>query len=106
MPYAPRLRYKEIAAIRKRTKTPPGFRDEGDGDFFIWVDLLHGLQQAQLNKHSFSRVVLVSLDKKIDWSREGIAHPILVAEARALLNVPFEMWTLNDLAREVSAATE
>jgi len=106
VPYAPRLRYKEIAAIRKRTKTPPGFRDEGDGDFFIWVDLLHGLQQAQLNKHSFSRVVLVSLDKKIDWSREGIAHPILVAEARALLNVPFEMWTLNDLAREVSAATE
>lgn len=47
LPYARRARFQDIAAHRKRTKTPPGFRDDGDGDFFIWVDFLTGLQHAQ-----------------------------------------------------------
>lgn len=32
--YAPRVLYRSVADLRKRTKTPPGFRDDGDGDFF------------------------------------------------------------------------
>ena len=66
VPYAPRLRFQDIATQRKRTKTPPGFRDDGDGDFFIWVDLLTGLQHARLNGQEFARAVLVSHDQKID----------------------------------------
>lgn len=103
--YASRMKYQSIADLRKRTKTPPGFRDEGDGDFFIWVDLLTGLQQSRVNGKEFSRVVLVSLDKKLDWSRAGVAHPILAAEVRALFNVSFEIWTIDKLAIKISAAT-
>jgi hypothetical protein len=105
VPYAPRLRYQEIARLRKRTRTPPGFKDDGDGDFFIWIDLLTGLQQAQADGQKFSRAVFVSLDKKIDWSRAGIAHPILVAEVKALLDVPFEIWTPDRLVTEIANAT-
>ena len=39
VPYAPREAFHQIAAQRKRVKTPPGFRDEGDGDFYVWVDI-------------------------------------------------------------------
>jgi hypothetical protein len=106
IPYAPRLRYAALAATRKATKTPPGFRDEGDGDFFVWVDLLTGLQKAQTQENQFSRVVLVSLDKKVDWSRAGTAHPILVAEVQTLLAVPFEIWTIDRLSEEIAIATE
>ncbi|WP_063992760.1 PIN-like domain-containing protein [Bradyrhizobium sp.] len=101
--YAPRAMFHEIGTLRKKTKTPPGFRDEGDGDFFIWVDLLTGLLEAQLDGEMYERVVLVSLDKKVDWSRAGMAHPILVAEVRALLNVPFEIWTIDRLADAIAA---
>lgn len=94
-----------LATHRKRTKTPPGFKDDGDGDFFIWVDLLTGLQLARASSRQFSRAVLVSGDRKLDWSRNGIAHPILVAEVRALLNVPFEIWPTQKLADAVATAT-
>jgi len=102
--YAPRAPFQEIGALRKRTRTPPGFRDDGDGDFFIWVDLLTGLLEAQAGGNQYQRVALVSLDKKVDWSRAGIAHPILVAEVRTLLNVPFEIWTIDRLAAEIAKA--
>ncbi|MEH6459618.1 PIN-like domain-containing protein [Chitinimonas sp. JJ19] len=105
VPYAPRLKFREIAAQRKKTKTPPGFKDEGDGDFFIWVDLLTGLQKAKAAGHDFDLAVLISHDQKIDWSRAGIAHPILVAEAKALVGVPFEIWTIEKLASEIANAT-
>ena len=105
VPYAPRLRFQELAAQRKRTRTPPGFKDDGDGDFFIWVDLLTGLQLARARSHSFSRAVLVSGDRKIDWSRNGVTHPILVAEVGALLNVPFEIWPIQKLADAIASAT-
>jgi len=101
--YAPRTMFHDIGMLRKKTKTPPGFRDDGDGDFFIWVDLLTGLLEAQANGEKYGRVVFISLDKKVDWSRAGMAHPILVAEVRALLNVPFEIWTIDKLAAEIAA---
>lgn len=105
VPYAPRLRFREIATQRKKTKTPPGFKDDGDGDFFIWVDLLTGLQQAKAAGQAYERAVLVSLDQKVDWSRAGIAHPILVAEIKALVGVPFEIWTIEKLSSEIARAT-
>jgi len=102
VPFVHRLRFDVIAAQRKRTKTPPGFKDDGDGDFFIWADFLKGLLEARDEKQDFERVVLVSLDKKLDWSRAGIPHPILVAEVEALLAVPFEIWSIDDLAKQIS----
>jgi PIN domain-containing protein len=104
VPYAPRLKLREIAAWRKKTRTPPGFKDEGDGDFFIWADFLAGLQLARANGESFSRAILVTRDNKIDWSRSGMAHPILTAEIKALLGVPFEIWTDQKLSVEISKA--
>ena len=104
LPYARRLRFHEIAAHRKRTKTPPGFRDDGDGDFFIWVDFLTGLQFAQAEQRTFAKAVLVTDDRKIDWSRSGMAHPILVAEVKALVGVPFEIWNIEKLADEITNA--
>lgn len=105
VPYARRTRFHEIATHRKSTKTPPGFKDDGDGDFFIWVDLLTGLQKAQADQSKFSQVVLVTDDRKLDWSRGGKAHPILVAEVNALLNVPFEIWTIDNLIEAIDKAT-
>ena len=34
-----------------------------------------------------------------------MAHPILTAEVKALLNVPFEIWTTDRLAAEISQVT-
>lgn len=101
VPFAPRSLFREIANIRNSTKTPPGFRDAGDGDFYIWVDFLYGLKMAQSKGAKFSRAVLVTDDKKIDWSRKGSAHPILVAEAHAFLSVPFEIWSRGRLIKEI-----
>jgi hypothetical protein len=102
MAYAPRVKLVEIAALRRKTKTPPGFKDEGDGDFFIWADLLAGLQQERAAGKTFARAVLVTNDKKPDWSRAGRAHPILVAEAKSLLGIHFEIWDADKLATEIS----
>lgn len=103
--FCSRPRFAEIALNRKRTKTPPGFRDDGDGDFFVWIDLLFALHIAKSAGQAFSRVALISHDKKIDWMREGTPHPILIAEMRALFDVPFEILSLQQLSQEVSAAT-
>lgn len=94
IPYADRSQYLSLASHRKITKTPPGFKDGGDGDFFIWVDMLTGLYQAKLDGKDFKRVALITDDKKADWSRSGTAHPILTAEVQALLEVPFVIWSL------------
>jgi hypothetical protein len=101
VPYAPRQRFHDIATQRKQTKTPPGFKDPGDGDFFVWVDFLVGLQKSKAKGQLFDRVVLVTNDQKVDWSRKGQAHPILVAEVKALLGVPFEIWAIDKLATEI-----
>ena len=101
VPYAPRSYFSEMAASRKRTKTPPGFKDDGDGDFFVWVDLLLGLQRLRENGSSFERVILVSNDRKLDWSREGTPHPILLAEMKVLTGASLEMFTGDELAKEL-----
>lgn len=97
--YVPRLKFYGIARHRKNTKTPPGFRDEADndGDFYIWADFLYGLLLAKAKGKKFSHAVIVTQDKKPDWSREGVAHPILSAEVQKLVNVPFDVWTIEEL---------
>lgn len=97
--YVPRQQFYGIARHRKNTKTPPGFRDEAenDGDFYIWADFLYGLLLAKAKGKKFSHAVIVTHDKKLDWSREGVAHPILSAEVRRLVNVPFDVWTIEEL---------
>jgi PIN like domain len=104
VPYASRTTFMDIAAYRKRTRTPPGFKDDGDGDFFIWADFLTGLQLARAKGASFARAILVTRDQKLDWSRAGIAHPILIAEVKALLGVSFEIWSDERLSSEVGKA--
>jgi PIN like domain len=103
-PYASRLKLKDIAAWRKQTKTPPGFRDEGDGDFFIWADFLSGLQLARANGQAFTQAILVTRDNKVDWSRSGTVHPILAAEMKALLGIHFEIWSDDKLSTEITKA--
>jgi hypothetical protein len=93
--YVPRSRFERLVQIRNSTKTPPGFKDAGDGDFFVWADFLLGLLEAKRGGANFDSVVLITEDTKPDWSSGGVAHLILVAEVEALLGVPFETWTLD-----------
>ena len=102
VPFVSRAQFDPFAQQRKRTKTPPGFKDDGDGDFFIWADMLRGLQLARKRRLHFSKVVLVTEDKKKDWSRAGLPHPMLAAEIAALFNAPFQIWNLARLANEVA----
>lgn len=105
VPFCPRAPFCNIVSHRNNTKTPPGFMDTGDGDFFIWVDFLYGLRQQQLKGSKFSHVVFVTNDAKVDWSVGNTAHPILVSEVRAVLDVSFEIWDLNKFIKETTAAT-
>ncbi|MEW5990816.1 MAG: hypothetical protein AB1736_05650 [Chloroflexota bacterium] len=102
VPYVPRARFLSIAAARDTTKTPPGFRDTGNGDFYVWADFLLGLLTAQQDGVQFHKAVLLAADEKDDWSRGGHAHPLLVAEVLALLNVPFETWNMVKLRKYVA----
>jgi hypothetical protein len=102
--YIPRLQFERIAANRKRTKTPPGFKDEGDGDFYVWTEFLFGLLQAKESGQSFQHAVLVTNDVKMDWSRDGVAHPILSAELHQLLGISFEVWNLDKLSGAIDRA--
>ena len=104
--YVSRERFAAMAEARHKTKTPPGFKDPGDGDFFIWLDLLKALLLTKKQGSQFDRLLIVTNDKKPDWSREGVPHPILSAELQALVGVPLETWTLDKLVREVAAFTE
>lgn len=101
--YARREPFIGLAAIRNATKTPPGFKDNGDGDFFIWIDALEGLLAAKDAGEEFEHVVLITNDKKVDWSRDGIPHPVLTAEVDALLGVPLSMWDVKKLAAQIDA---
>lgn len=102
VPYAPRLGLEQIALHRKRAKTPPGFKDDGDGDFLVWVDALFGLLAEKRRGAIFSHVILLTNDKKIDWCRGHTAHPILHAEAKAILGTHLEVWTLDHFAKAVN----
>lgn len=105
VPFARRSLFAKTAELRKITKTPPGFRDHGHGDFYVWVDLLTGLQQARLSESNFVRVALITNDEKPDWVRNGMAHPILSSEVTSLFDVPLEIWKLDRLIDEVAKAT-
>ncbi|WP_177282645.1 PIN-like domain-containing protein [Devosia enhydra] len=101
VPFVSRSLIAASAEVRKRTKTPPGFKDGGDGDFFVWADLLLGLAELKKDGVAYRRVTLVTLDKKIDWSRGGIPHPILSAEVHAISGAEFETITLESLAKRL-----
>lgn len=101
VPFVQRSLISASAEVRKRTKTPPGFKDGGDGDFFVWADLLLGLAELKKEDFPYRRVILVTLDKKIDWSRGGIPHPILSAEIHAISGAEFETITLEVLAKRL-----
>ena len=102
VPYTPRLPFAELAKIRKATKTPPGFKDTGDGDFFVWLDLLFGLMQAIEDGAVFSHVILVTNDTKVDWSKNNATpHPILSAEIGAAVGSTFEVMKVEALERAV-----
>lgn len=103
VPFVPRQRLQTIADVRSSSKTPPGFKDPGDGDFFIWADFLFGLRMAQHHGESFKHALLITNDEKTDWSRQGNAHPILVAEARRFLDVEFQTWNVDKLSDKVLA---
>lgn len=106
VPFVPRSRFLAIADVRDRTRTPPGFKDPGlHGDFFVWADFLAGLLLARAAGEPFSAVAFVTNEKKPDWTRQGRAHPILVAEVAALVDVPFELWDMATLARYIEAQT-
>jgi hypothetical protein len=102
VPYIPRDQFAHIAEQRQATKTPPGFKDERHGDFFIWAEFLHGLQLARDGGAEFTRVVLVTDDRKPDWSTKGTSHPILRAEVAALVNASFDTWGSASLDEYVS----
>lgn len=87
----------ECAQQRKRTKTPPGFRDDGDGDFYVWAEFLSGLMTAQSEGLEFESALLVTDDVKKDWSTNGTPNPILAAEMQALVGVPFHVMKPADL---------
>lgn len=46
VPYVNRDLFQRFTTHRQCTKTPPGFRDKygNDGDFFVWLDTLRGVQ--------------------------------------------------------------
>jgi hypothetical protein len=108
--YVPRTRFNDIALNRKRTKTPPGFRDDGDGDFFVWAEFLYGLLREKGLGRAFGHAIILTHDQKIDWSRAGVAHPILAAEVKKLVDVPFDVWTIDRfyeaIAKNTSADTQ
>jgi hypothetical protein len=92
-----RVRFERFFSARKITKTPPGFRDDGAGDYYVWLDFLFGLRLTNTKGADFSRAVLVTDDRKIDWVKGGAAHPTLVAECMDYVGVPLEIWTVKRL---------
>lgn len=103
--HVPRALFHPIAESRHNTKTPPGFRDGAgnNGDFFVWADFLLG--SLRTLTASTEAVMFVTNDTKKDWSRNGVIHPILMAEASVTLNRPFHMLTVEEFQRFVSERT-
>lgn len=89
VPFVDRQGFHRFAEYRQNTKTPPGFRDErgNDGDFFVWLDVLRGVQLICSDIARPSHLIFVTDDKKDDWSRDGMPHPVLTAELQAISGV-------------------
>jgi hypothetical protein len=98
-PRFPKLVLADVARERQLTKTPPGFKDNGNGDLYVWAEFLLGLLEAKRDGDVFDLAVLVTEDKKSDWGKGGEAHPVLIAELWELVGVPFETWDLGRLQR-------
>lgn len=101
---APRHMFYDEAVRRKAAKTPPGFKDSGDGDFWVWLDFLYGLLLVNSRENGsieFTKAILITADRKSDWVKGNVAHPVLVAEAKEIAQVPFEIWSLSDLLRGI-----
>jgi hypothetical protein len=98
--FIPRLRFAKFSNHRQMTKTPPGFKDAGDGDFFVWLDILYSLGQIR-SSYVLEGVAIVTQDVKADWQRHGIAHPVLGAELRRVVDVPLHFWTVDQLHKYV-----
>lgn len=103
--FVPRARFYNLAVVRKNTKTPPGFDDSKTnyGDFFVWADFLYGLATCDLA--NVDRIVFVTNDKKSDWSRNSVPHPILVAEVESLTSIPFDLLDLDGFVGLVEELT-
>ena len=104
VPQVPRGRFSQIAAARNRDKTPPGFKDgsSSDGDFYIWAEGLLAIieHNCDASQCAVDRAVLVTDDRKKDWSTRGSLHPVLRAEAAAI-GVVAECWSVEQLSRYV-----
>lgn len=89
VPYVNREIFQPFAVHRQNTKTPPGFRDKlgNDGDFFVWLDTLRGVQILLQRGARPAWLVFVTNDKKDDWSRDGMPHPVLTAELKAICGI-------------------
>lgn len=103
-PQLPRDPFDSIARRRQATRTPPGFKDDGHGDFYVWGEFLLGLLVAGEAGTVFTRTVLVTDDRKSDWSTKGTTHPSLCSEVEALTGASFETWSLPTLTRFVEAS--
>lgn len=97
--HVPRGPFQSIAEARHKTKTPPGFRDPANtlGDFYVWADFLLGAMRAAVPESEV--VVFVTNDTKKDWSRHGVIHPVLMAEANEALQRPFFMLTVDEFQK-------
>ena len=80
-------RLLHLPPIERGRKPRRASRTMATATFFIWLDMLDALLLAKARNIAFEQVVFVSNDKKMDWSREGVAHPILSAEMAALVGV-------------------
>lgn len=103
--FAPRELFSHVAEQRKKTKTPPGFKDSADnyGDFYVWTDTLYSLQIYTKNRNdiNFDQLILISNDEKLDWISNDTPHPALTSEVACLFRVPFQIWTYEKLKSAV-----
>ncbi|WP_128098267.1 PIN-like domain-containing protein [Paracidovorax avenae] len=95
----PRGSLGEIARSRKVRKFPPGFMDEGDGDFYCWVEFIYHAYIEKIYREKYEALVWVTNDVKVDWSRGGYPHPALAAECFAATGGDFFLCTLDELVR-------
>lgn len=102
--YVNRLKFFRLAEVRKVTRTPPGFKDDCFGDFYIWADGLLGVLMNTSTTASISQLIFVTEDKKKDWSTKEKPHPILHAEVMALFGIGLQLLDIQQLAEAIEKA--